>query len=150
MIVTSSSHEKLEKALAMGASDGINYKATPEWDKAVRSMTDGQGVDHVVEVGGSGTLARSLKSVRVGGRVSVIGVLTGTVGEVDTRPILMKSLSIQGIYVGSRLMFEAMNRAIALKKMRPVVDRVFGFEQAGAAFEHMQSGVHFGKIVIRV
>jgi NADPH:quinone reductase-like Zn-dependent oxidoreductase len=150
VIATSSSDDKLEKAIALGASDGINYKTTPEWDKAVRSLTAGSGVDHVVEVGGAGTLTRSLRSARIGGRVSVIGVLSGTLGEVDTRPILMKNLAVQGIYVGSRAMFEAMNRAIAVNEVRPVVDRIFKLDEVAAAYQYMESGSHFGKIVIRV
>jgi NADPH:quinone reductase-like Zn-dependent oxidoreductase len=149
VIATSSSDEKLEKVIAMGASDGINYKTTPEWDKAVRALTGGAGVDHVVEVGGSGTLTRSLKAAKVGGRVSMIGVLTGASGEVDTRPILMKNLCVQGIYVGSRAMFEAMNRAITLHRLRPIVDRVFPLDKVAEAYEYMQSGAHLGKVVIR-
>jgi NADPH:quinone reductase-like Zn-dependent oxidoreductase len=150
VIVTSSSDEKLEKAIALGATDGINYKTTPEWDKAVRSLTGGEGVDHVVEVGGAGTLGRSLRAARLGGRVSVIGVLSGVTGEVDTRPILMKNLTVQGIYVGSRAMFEAMNRAITLHRLRPIVDRAFKLDEAEDAYERMRSGSHFGKIVIRL
>jgi NADPH:quinone reductase-like Zn-dependent oxidoreductase len=150
VIATSSSDDKLEKAIALGASDGINYKTTPEWDKAVRSLTSGLGADHVVEVGGAGTLTRSLKAARIGGRVSVIGVLSGTTGEVDTRPILMKNLAVQGIYVGSRAMFEAMNRAIAVNRLRPVVDQIFKLDETADAYQYMQSGSHFGKIVIRV
>ena len=150
VIATSSSDEKLDRAISLGASDGINYKTTPEWDKAVRSLTDGQGVDHVVEVGGSGTLVRSLKAARLGGRVSMIGVLSGATGEIDMRPALMKNLTVQGIYVGSRAMFEAMNRAIALHRLRPVVDHAYKLDEANEAYERMRSGSHFGKIVIRL
>src|SRR5207244_3828016 len=102
VVATSSSDAKLERVAALGASHTINYKTVPEWDKAVRAWTGGAGVDHVVEVGGVGTLVRSLRSAKLGGRVSLIGVLTGAAGEVDTRPILMKNLRVQGIYVGSR------------------------------------------------
>jgi NADPH:quinone reductase-like Zn-dependent oxidoreductase len=150
VIATSSSDEKLEKAISLGATDGINYKTTPEWDKAVRSLTGGEGVDHVVEVGGAGTLGRSLKAARLGGRVSVIGVLSGVTGEVDTRPVLMKNLTVQGIYVGSREMFEAMNRAISLHRLRPIVDHAFKLDETENAYQRMQSGSHFGKIVIRL
>ena len=150
VVVTSSSDQKLEKAVELGAAHTINYETTPEWDKAVRSWTGGAGVDHVVEVGGVGTLGRSLRSTKTGGRVSLIGVLTGAAGELDARPVLMKNLRIQGIYVGSREMFEAMNRAIAFHKMRPVVDRVFPVDELAGAFEHMERGAHFGKIVIRL
>ena len=149
VIVTSSSDEKLERARGMGASDGINYKSTPDWDKRVRELTGGVGVDHVVEVGGAGTLPRSLKAVRMGGRIGMIGVLSGA-GDVNPTPILMKNVRVQGIFVGSREMFEAMNRAIALHQLRPVVDRVFDFDQAGEALRYLESGAHFGKVVIRV
>nr|MBA3441220.1 NAD(P)-dependent alcohol dehydrogenase [Pyrinomonadaceae bacterium] len=150
VIATSSSDEKLHRALKMGASDGINYKQTPEWDKRVRELTDGKGVDHVVEVGGAGTLARSMRAVRRGGQISLIGVLSGGGGEVNPLPILMNGIRVQGIYVGSREMFEAMNQAIRLHKMRPVVDRIFSFEETREAFRHMESGAHFGKISIRI
>lgn len=149
VIATSSSDEKLQRALALGASDGINYRTTPEWDKRVLELTGKVGVDHVVEVGGAGTLARSLRAVRPGGTISLIGVLTGGAGEVNPLPILMKGIRVQGIYVGSRAMFEAMARAIALHGLRPVVDRVFPFEEAPAALAYLESGAHFGKIAIR-
>jgi NADPH:quinone reductase-like Zn-dependent oxidoreductase len=149
VIATSSSDAKLVKVREMGASDGINYKTTPDWDVAARNLTDGLGVDHIVEVGGAGTLPRSIKAVRLGGHIALIGVLTGG-GEVDPRPLLMKNIRLQGIYVGSRDMFETMNRAIALHKLKPVIDRVFPFEQAVAAYQHLESGTHFGKVVIKV
>lgn len=147
VIATSSSDEKLARVREMGACDGVNYKTTPDWDKPVRAAT-GAGVDHVVEVGGAGTLEKSMKAVRVGGTISLIGVLTGGTGEVNPRPILMKNIRVQGIYVGSREMFETMNRAIALHKLRPVIDRVFPFADAIAAYRHLESGAHFGKVVI--
>jgi NADPH:quinone reductase-like Zn-dependent oxidoreductase len=150
VIATSSSDAKLERVRQLGASDGINYKTTPDWDKKVRELTGNAGVDHVVEVGGAGTLGRSLKAVRMGGRISLIGVLTGGGGEVNPVPALMKNVCLQGIYVGSREMFEAMNRAIALHKLRPVVDRVFPFAEAAQALRYMESGAHFGKIALRV
>jgi NADPH:quinone reductase-like Zn-dependent oxidoreductase len=150
VLITSSSDEKLRRALEMGASDGINYKATPDWGERVRQLTGGRGVDHVVEVGGAGTLGQSLRAVRLGGHLSLIGVLTGNSGQVNPLPILMKNVRVQGIYVGSREMFEAMNRAIALHRLRPVVDRVFPFAEALAAFRHMESASHFGKICIRL
>ncbi len=150
VIATSSSDEKLSRVLALGASDGINYKTNPDWEKAVRELTGGEGVDQVVEVGGAGTLTRSLRAARTGGRVSLIGVLTGGSSEVDIRPALMKNLRIQGIYVGSVEMFEAMNRAIAQHRIRPVVDSIFQIERAAEAYRHLESGAHFGKIVIRL
>src|SRR5205807_983159 len=149
VIITSSSDAKLERARALGASDGINYKATPDWAERVRALTGGRGVDHVVEVGGAGTLGQSLRAVRVGGFIALIGVLSGP-GEANPLPILMKNVRVQGIYVGSGETFAAMNRAIALHRLRPVVDRVFPFAEAPAAFRHLESGAHFGKVVIRL
>jgi NADPH:quinone reductase-like Zn-dependent oxidoreductase len=149
VIATSGHDEKLARVKELGASDVINYRTTPAWDKPVRELTGGVGVDQVVEVGGAGTLARSIKSVRLGGYIALIGVLSG-LGEVNPMPILMRSIRLQGIFVGSRSMFEAMNRAIAANKLRPVIDRVFEFNDAVAALKHLESGAHFGKVVIRV
>lgn len=151
VLVTSSSDVKLARAQQLGASDGINYRDTPEWDQRVRELTDGRGVDHVVEVGGAGTLPRSLRAVRTGGQVSLIGVLAGGTGaEVNPMPILMRQIRVQGIYTGSREMFEAMNRAIELHKLRPVVDQVYRFDQVHEALRTMEVGAHFGKIVLRL
>ncbi len=149
VIATSSSDEKLERVRQLGAVDAINYKQTPEWGKRVQELTAGIGVDYVVEVGGAGTLTQSLRAVRHGGQISLIGVLTGGSGEINTASILMKNVRVQGIYVGSREMFEAMNRAIALHKLPLVVDRVFPFHEARQALKYMESGAHFGKICIR-
>jgi NADPH:quinone reductase-like Zn-dependent oxidoreductase len=146
VMATSSSDAKLERARQLGAADLINYRTTPEWDKRVLELTDGIGVDHVVEVGGPGTLEKSLNAVRVGGTVSLIGTLTS--GTVNPMMILRKSIRLQGIYVGSREMFEAMNRAMTVRQIRPVIDRVFSFDQTREAFKYMQSAAHFGKIVI--
>jgi NADPH:quinone reductase-like Zn-dependent oxidoreductase len=150
VIVTSSRNEKLTRALQLGANDGINYKSNPDWDKMARGLTGDVGVDFVVEVGGAGTLPKSFRAVRSGGHISLIGILTGGGGEINPLPILMKNVRLQGIFVGSREMFEAMNRAIALHQLRPVVDRVFPFQEARAALQYMQSGAHFGKICIRI
>jgi NADPH:quinone reductase-like Zn-dependent oxidoreductase len=149
VIATSSSDEKLERARALGASEGINYRTRPGWDEAVRELT-GSGVDHIVEVGGAGTLPRSLRAVRMGGVVSLIGVLTGNSAEFNPVPVLMKSVRLQGIYVGSRAMFERMNRAISVGQLRPLIDRVFPFDEAADAFRHLESGAHFGKVCIRL
>jgi len=149
VIATSSSDEKLARARSMGAAEGVNYKTVPDWEEKVRKLT-GIGVDHVVEVGGSGTLMKSLRAVRMGGTVSVIGALSGGAGEVSPVPILMKSIQVHGVFVGSREMFEAMNRAIVAHQMKPVIDRVFSFEEAIDAMHYMESGAHFGKVVIRV
>jgi NADPH:quinone reductase-like Zn-dependent oxidoreductase len=148
VIATSSSDEKLAQVLELGASDGINYRAAPDWDERARELTGGAGVDHVVEVGGAGTLPRSLRAVRMGGRISMIGVLSGP-GEADPRPILMKHARVQGIYVGSRAMFEEMNRAIVLHRLRPVVDRVFPFLEVREALRYLESGAHLGKVCLR-
>ncbi|MSQ93329.1 MAG: NAD(P)-dependent alcohol dehydrogenase [Gemmataceae bacterium] len=149
VIATSSSNAKLERVKQMGASDGINYKETPNWEEKVKELTGGAGVDHVVEVGGAATFNQSLKAVRLGGRISLIGVLAGK-GEVNLMPVLMKGVCVQGIFVGSRAMFEAMNREIAVEELRPVVDRVFAFGEIQAALKHMEAGAHFGKICIVV
>jgi NADPH:quinone reductase-like Zn-dependent oxidoreductase len=149
VIVTSKSDQKLARAIEMGASDGINYTTTPDWDKRVRELTAGKGVDMIVEVGGAGTLPTSLKAVRLGGYIALIGVLSGG-GDINPVPILMKNIRVQGIFVGSRRMFEAMNRAIETAALHPVVDRVFSFDQAIEAMKYMETGAHFGKVVIRV
>jgi NADPH:quinone reductase-like Zn-dependent oxidoreductase len=147
VVATSGSDVKLARVLQLGASDGINYKTTPEWANRVRELT-GAGVDLVVEVGGAGTLGESLKAVRMGGTIALIGVLSG-VGQVNPLPILMRNVRVQGIYVGSREMFEAMNRAIALHKLKPVVDRVFPFAEMREALRYLESAKHFGKIALR-
>jgi len=143
VIATSSSDEKLERVRSLGADVVVNYKTTPDWEKPAN------GVDRIIEVGGAGTLGKSLRAVRMGGTVVLIGILTGK-GEVDPQPVLMKSIRLQGIYVGSREMFEDMNRAIAQSGMKPVIDRVFAFEEAGAAYRHLESGAHFGKVIVKI
>ncbi|HYW91104.1 MAG TPA: NAD(P)-dependent alcohol dehydrogenase [Gammaproteobacteria bacterium] len=148
-IVTSSSDEKLERARELGAWQTINYRQNERWHKQVQELTGGRGADHVVEVGGAGTLMKSLGSVRVGGTVTMIGVLSGVSTELDVRALLMRSVRLQGLFVGSRAMFEDMNAAIDHHGMRPVIDRVFDFDQAPEAFRYMGEGQHFGKIVIR-
>jgi NADPH:quinone reductase-like Zn-dependent oxidoreductase len=150
VIVTSSSDEKLARAKQLGAWQTINYKTTPEWGKKTLELTEGAGVDHVVEVGGAGTLERSFQAVRVGGTIGLIGILTGFGGKIDPLPVLMKGIRFQGIYVGSREMFEAMNRAIMAVQMKPVIDKVFPASQAREALRYMESAAHFGKIVIAV
>jgi len=149
VIATSGSDAKMERLRTIGADAVINYKTTPDWDKPVRQLTNGVGVDHVVEVGGAGTLPLTSKSVRRGGHIALIGVLAGR-GEFDPRLMMLKSARLQGIFVGSREMFEEMNRAIALGRLRPVIDRVFEFGELPEALSYMASGAHFGKICIRV
>jgi NADPH:quinone reductase-like Zn-dependent oxidoreductase len=150
VIATSGSDAKIDKAIQLGAAQGINYKAVPDWGGRVRELTDGKGVDLVVEVGGAGTLPQSIKAVRIGGRISLIGVLTGNTGEVNPLPLVMKKVRLQGILVGSREMFESMNRAISKTRLSPVIDRVFPFEEVGEALRTMERGAHFGKICIRI
>jgi NADPH:quinone reductase-like Zn-dependent oxidoreductase len=148
VIATSSSDAKLERLRELGADETINYKTTPDWEEAVRKKTGG-GVDHVIEVGGAGTFNKSLRAVRMGGRVSLIGALAAG-SDVNLTLALMKSVTVQGIFVGSREMFERMNRAISLHAMHPVVDHVFPLEQAAEALRYMESGQHFGKICINM
>ena len=149
VFMTSSSDEKLKRALGMGADGGTNYKVTPDWDKWARQQTGGTGVDIVVEVGGAGTLERSIRAVRFGGHIALIGVLAGIVS-FNPISILMKAVRVQGIFVGSRAMFEDMNRLIVGESIHPVVDRVFALEEASQAFQYLESGSHFGKIVIQL
>jgi NADPH:quinone reductase-like Zn-dependent oxidoreductase len=148
VIATSSSEEKLGRVRALGASDAINYRTESDWGEVVRKLTGGRGVDHVIEVGGAGTLTQSLRALRTGGHIALIGVLSGY-GQFNPVPLLMKAVRLTGIFVGSRAMFEAMNRAIEQSGMRPVVDRVFAFGQSVEALKHLESGTHFGKVVIR-
>ncbi len=147
---TSSSDSKLARAADMGLSRGVNYKSTTDWARWAVDETGGRGVDLVVEVGGAGTFVQSLKAARVGGVVAQIGVLSGVQEPIEIRPILMRVLRVQGIYVGSREHFLEMNRAIAENGIHPVVDKVFPFADAKAAFERMEQASHFGKIVIAV
>lgn len=147
-IITSSSDEKLELARGMGADETIHYRREPDWDKAVMARTGGRGADIVVEVGGAGTLEKSLGAVRFGGSVQLIGVLTGVAGPIPTAAILRRSITVQGIYVGSREMFEEMNRAIGQHALKPRIDRSFGFDDARAAYEHLAGASHAGKVVI--
>ena len=149
-IITSKSAAKRERATQLGADHVIDYVATPNWGEEASAWTGGRGVDVVVEVGGPKTFDQSVVALRHGGTMSLIGVLTGTRGEVNTYGIFQKSLHVRGIYVGSRRMFEALNRALSATGIRPVIDRVFPFGEARAAFEHLASGEHFGKVVIRV
>jgi NADPH:quinone reductase-like Zn-dependent oxidoreductase len=148
VIATSSSDEKLALVRKLGADETINYQKTPDWDKEVLRLTGG-GVDHVVEVGGAGTLAKSVNAARTEGSVYVIGVLAGGSG-FDPIRVLMKGIRLQGILVGSRQVFEEMNRALTTNGLKPVIDRKFKFEEAREALKYMESGSHFGKIVINL
>lgn len=148
VIITSSSDEKLERAQTLGADYLINYKNEPDWDKKVLEITERRGVDHVIEVGGAGTLQKSINSVKMGGHIAVIGVVAGK-GEFNHLQIFMKSIKVQGIFVGSREMFEEMNACIFENDLKPVVDKVFDFSQAREALKTMESASHFGKIVVK-
>lgn len=150
VIATSSSDEKLARVKALGASDGINYKRVPDWEKAVLDATGGRGVDCVVEVGGAGTLNRSLMSLAPGGKTVLIGVLTGRASDVNPYALMPKNGSLHGIFVGDRDMFQEMNRAIEVNGIKPIIDKVFPFEQALAAYHHHKSGNFMGKVVITV
>lgn len=150
VIITSSSYDKLETVRNMGAWGILNYKVDPNWGKSVRQLTEGVGVDRVVEVGGAGTLAQSCKAIRPGGQISLIGVLSGHASEVNILPIVMQNVCVQGILVGSRESFEAMNRAIAQHELEPVIDRVFPFDEAREALAYMGGGLHLGKVCIEV
>ncbi len=150
VIITSSSDQKLERARSLGADETVNYKTVPDWDKAVLELTDGIGVDNVIEVGGVGTLKRSFKAARVSGTVSLIGVLSGRAESPNPLIVMRNRLTLRGIYVGSRRMFLDLNRALEVNGIEPVIDQTFAFDQARAAFEQMLAAKHFGKIVIKV
>jgi NADPH:quinone reductase-like Zn-dependent oxidoreductase len=146
VIITSSSDEKLERARALGADETINYRRQEDWGARVRDLTGGRGVDHVVEVGGPGTLAQSIKAVRVGGHISLIGVLTGRAGEVPTAVLMAKQVRLQGLIVGNRRQQQDFVRALDGGALRPVIDRSFRLDELADAFRHEESGGHFGKI----
>lgn len=150
VVATSKSDEKLERARGLGAWETVNYVTTPDWAERVLELTDGAGVDHVVEVGGPGTTDQSIKAARRGGTVSLIGVLTGLEARIDPHPIALKGLRVQGVIVGSRAMFEDMNRAIAEHGLRPVIDCVFPFAEAREALRYLEGAGHVGKVVISV
>lgn len=152
VIITSSNDEKLERAKELGATDLINYKEREDWDAAVLELTGKRGVDHVVEVGGAGTIGRSLKAVKMGGYIAVIGALSGAVNDgINPVNVLMKSVRLQGIYVGSRQMFENLTRMLSqYVHIKPVIDKTFEFSEVKDALKYMESGAHFGKIVVKI
>lgn len=149
VIVISSSDDKLKRIAALGANEGVNYINVPEWGKAVKQLTGGKGVDHIIEVGGEKTLPQSLRVVRPGGTISMIGVLSGVNMGVGLGLIVTRKVRLQGITVGHRDSFEAMTRAMAQHQVKPVIDRVFSFEELKEAMEYLRQGKHFGKICIR-
>ena len=148
VIVTSRTDHKLQRAAALGADHGINTTEHPEWSRRVRALTKAEGADHVLELGGAGTLTESVKALRMGGTLSIIGVLSGALAELDLRPILMQDLRMQGVFVGSRASFLRLCELVSEHRLRPVVDRVFPLTEARAAFEYSASGAQFGKVVI--
>ncbi|WP_150910247.1 zinc-dependent alcohol dehydrogenase family protein [Marinobacter halotolerans] len=148
VISTSSSDEKLERLSAMGADHTINYKTTPNWGQRVQELTGGRGVDHVIEVGGPGTLPESIDAVSIGGHIALIGVLTGSAGDVPTAKLMAKQARLQGLIVGSRFHQQEMIRAIEANGLRPVIDRSFSLENIAEAFRFEESGKHFGKICL--
>lgn len=150
VIATSSSDEKLRRARELGAAHGINYREPPDWDARVLELTAGRGVDHVVEVVGGENLNRSLNAVRMSGTIAVVGLLGGTSAPVETFGFVEKNVRLNGILVGSREMFEEMNRAVAERGLKPVVDRVFGFGEAREALRYLEAGSHFGKVCVRL
>jgi NADPH:quinone reductase-like Zn-dependent oxidoreductase len=149
VIVTSSSDEKLERIKALGASEGINYARTPEWEKEALRLTSEQGVDHILEVVGGKSLAQSIKAVKAGGTISVIGILESFSSEILLFPLLTKQIVLRGMTVGPRRALEDMIRAFDRFQLRPVIDTVYPFADTMAAYEHLYRGA-FGKIVIRV
>ncbi|MGA2213051.1 MAG: NAD(P)-dependent alcohol dehydrogenase [Bryobacteraceae bacterium] len=150
VIITSSSDEKLKRALILGAADGVNYKRFPDWEKEVLRITGGRGADHIIENGGAGSLTRSFEAAAFGGKVALIGFLAGGKGDINPAILMMKSGAMVGIGVGSRAMFEDMNRAIEVNQIKPLVDKVFPFAQAADAFRCQAAGDFVGKVVITV
>ncbi len=148
VIITSSSDEKLARAQELGADHVINYKKTPEWQQRARELTDGRGVDHVLEVGGKDTLPRALNALCYGGQLHLIGGVSGIAADLPLAAMGAVNARVRRIYVGSLAMFEAMNRAVRAHRLRPIVDRVFGFDEARAAYEHLRGASHFAKLAI--
>lgn len=147
-IITSSSDAKLERARALGADHTLNYKSDPSWGESVRKLTGGRGVDHVLEIGGPGTLAQSISACRVGGHISLIGILTGTKGEVPTLAMMAKQIRLIGIIVGNRRHQQDMVRALDASSLRPVIDKTFPLENLADAFRYEEAAHHFGKICV--
>ncbi|MEO1524228.1 MAG: NAD(P)-dependent alcohol dehydrogenase [Planctomycetota bacterium] len=151
VIITSSSDEKLERAKELGAAHTINYKSVPDWDQQAWGLTNKRGVNHVMEVGGPGTFEKSMKAVGAGGTISMIGVLTGfDPSPAGLFPLVSKAVNLHGIYVGSHAMFERMNAFLAEHQIKPIVDRVFPFGELTAAYDYLESGSHFGKVVVEI
>jgi NADPH:quinone reductase-like Zn-dependent oxidoreductase len=150
VVLTSSDDAKLARGKALGADATINYRKTPAWDEAARAVTGGRGVDHILEVGGASTLPLSLRAVRPGGHVTLTGLLCGARGEVETAAKLAPGVRVDSVFVGSARHLGALADDVARERLRPVVDRVFPFERAREAYEHLRSGAHFGKLVLSI
>lgn len=150
VIATSSSDAKLQRLRDLGADHLINYKSQPDWGRAARDWTGGLGVDHVVEVGGPGTLAQSIEAVRVGGHIALIGILTGLGGEVPTAALMARQARLQGLIVGSRSHQQEFVRALEATGMRPVIDSTYALRDLAAAFRHQGAGAHFGKVCVDI
>ena len=148
VIATSSSEEKLEKLKQLGADTVINYKAVPDWGQKAKDLTDGRGVDHVIEVGGPATLTQSITACRTGGHIALIGVLTGFAGAVSIPALFSNQIRISGISIGSRSDQEDMIRAITANRLKPVIDRRFPLQEIVAAFKYYESQKHFGKVCL--
>lgn len=148
VIATTSSDEKAVKLVALGADEVVNYRATPDWEQTVRTLTQGRGVDHVIEVGGAGTLEKSLKSVTIDGQIAIVGWLANQTSTIDVAAIAGSVVTMRRIAVGSRAQFIAMNRALSASRIKPVIDRVFPFADTVSAFHYFEAGNHFGKVVI--
>ncbi|WP_018916532.1 zinc-dependent alcohol dehydrogenase family protein [Vreelandella zhanjiangensis] len=148
VIATSSSNEKLKKLRQLGVAHTINYKEEPEWGKKVNALTNGHGVDHIVEVGGPGTLPQSIEAIKIGGHISLIGVLTGRQGDIPTAKLMAKQARLQGLIVGSRRHQVEMIKAIEATSMRPIIDREFVLADIAEAFRYQEAGKHLGKICL--
>lgn len=150
VISTSSSDAKLARLSELGADEVINYRREPEWGKRVMEMTNGRGADHIIEVGGPGTLPQSIQAVAIGGHIALIGVLTGVAGEVPTARLMTRQARLQGLIVGSRTQQQAFVRALEVNGVRPIIDQTFELEAIADAFRHEASGQHFGKIGLSI
>jgi len=150
VIATSSSEAKLEKLKELGADDVINYKTTPHWGEKAKALTDGRGVDHVMEVGGPATFAQSMAACRLGGHIAVIGLLSGVAAEVNIPALFSAQIRVSGVSIGSRADQEDMIRAVHVNRLKPVIDRTFGLGEIAGAFELFQTQSHFGKIGLEI
>ena len=150
VIITSSSDEKLERARKLGADEVINYKQHPDWEKKVLELTDGQGADHVVELGGVGTLPHSYQAVGFGGEIALIGVMTRPEGDLAPYPLMFKGATLRGIFVGAREHFEGLMRAVAVNELKPVIDGRLRSTRRVEAYKYLKSAQHFGKVVIKI